>query len=224
MFFKKQLLSKYYLIFFYFLKKKIGGINKSKINIYIFLKMNYILLFKTLVNKILHYKKYIFYFLLKKNIYIFFTNFYNFFKKKLIKKSKIYYFSKYSEIEKSNSIFHMKNLSTVTTNSYNNIYSINYYLNFLLISYNTKFLYNYYINHMFNEKVSSIPGRRKRYTVLRSPFKYKKSREQFELSYIKMCIKNSTIFSIIDSDFFASYLSNLLDSFKLEEVSKSLIH
>ena len=77
---------------------------------------------------------------------------------------------------------------------------------------------------MFCEKVSSIPGRRKRYTVLRSPFKYKKSREQFELSYIKMCIKNSTIFSIIDSDFFASYLSNLLDSFKLEEVSKSLIH
>jgi hypothetical protein len=77
------------------------------------------------------------------------------------------------------------------------------------------------LNHFLNMKLSyiSFPLNNKLMTILRSPHKYKKSREQFIYSFYKFKIYDSNFFSFFSNNFLYSYMYFFVRNMKLVEKS-----
>jgi hypothetical protein len=65
----------------------------------------------------------------------------------------------------------------------------------------------------------SFPLNKKLITVLRSPHKYKKSREQFGFFFYKFKVYDSNFFSFLSNSFLSNYIYFFLNNIKLVESS-----
>lgn len=135
------------------------------------------------------------------------------FNKLLLKK---YYFSNYLIsnniflITKKSLINNVLNYSNIKTNS-SGLTNLLFYYNYLYFLFKTYvfivFLWLYCIKffNFFNLNISSIPMKKKIFTVLRSPHKDKKAREKFKINKIK---KTLILPSFIGNNLFFIYFMN----------------
>ena len=108
----------------------------------------------------------------------------------------------------SNFLSFNTNVQKIKTSSFCtfNLYYFSFYLKLFIFMFK-QLSFSYF----------SVPIKRNKYTILRSPHIDKKSREQFELKHFYVVLNELTLFSIISNNFLFNFISFFIDSFKLEE-------
>ena len=109
--------------------------------------------------------------------------------------------------------FHM--ISNKNNNlNISNIFNLN-----VLMLFSKLFFFMY---KSINFSYFSIPIRRNKFTILRSPHIDKKSREQFELKHFYIVLNELSFFSLSNNSFLFNSFQFFIQNFKLEEKSSLL--
>jgi len=207
-----------YSVLFFFKQK--GFLNKNnQVNLLFYQDSRSQSFARGIVRKLYFYQKYLIYFLLKElmqglhKYQQFLTARFSFYLPTVVLDTVIPPFLQSKSAINKNVFGFFSSINTIVNrfdfvNKYFHFFIGLFFMRCLLLSY-----------YSINAKASSIFCiKRKSYTVLRSPFKYKKAREQFEYSIYKMLIKHSSNFSMLDTNYaYRLLLNNFLERVKLEE-------
>ena len=214
-FFNKYNLYRISFFFFFILKKKKLGYKKVQWKLSSFFHVNKIKYFFYFLKKIFLYKKYFFYFFLKNILIRIFHHIkqsYSSFNlsKRFIKNSTLPCFLTENSIfaisEIGNNIFKQKNSFAVSvSNLFNSFYILLLFKIFFFMFKNLNISY------------FSIPIKRNKFTILRSPHIDKESREQFELKHFIIVINELSMFSFINNSFLHNVFSFFISNFKVDE-------
>ncbi len=216
-FFNKNSFYRIVFLFFFIFKKKKIGYKKVQWKLSSYFHVNRIKYFFYFLKKIFMYKKFFLFFFLKRLFLNFFTQLkavYSF----LLLKKKIYYISNYSSVFTKESVFSdsftlLKKRENYSFN-FSNLFSL-YYL--MLFSKLFFFMFK-----SVNLSYFSLPIKKNKYTILRSPHIDKKSREQFELKHSYIVLNELSLFSFANNMFLFNSFKFFINNFKLEEKTDTL--
>nr|YP_010049278.1 40S ribosomal protein S10 [Pleurostomum flabellatum]QPL15613.1 40S ribosomal protein S10 [Pleurostomum flabellatum] len=199
-FFANQIVRLNFLILFFF-KRFFIGRKKNKYILYFPLNSNLTNNLRTTQRKIYFFEKYLFFFLLKKHIKVFrfiYMFFFDYFRVK--KNGQKRPFSDYLPYLKNQSFFLFHQFkSGFEPRCFN---SIKFPSSFIYFQYQFLFIRFLFLRFKLIDRSNffHIPFRKKIFTVLKSPHKYKKSREQFGFFFRKVGLKKDNFF-----DFFQEF-------------------
>lgn len=216
-FFNKNSFYRIVFLFFFIFKKKKIGYKKVQWKLSSYFHVNRIKYFFYFLKKIFMYKKFFLFFFLKRLFLNLFTQLkavYTF----LLLKKKNYFINNYSNLFIKESIFSdpFVLLKKKENNSFNfsNLISL-YYL--MLFSKLFFFMFK-----SVNLSYFSLPIKKNKYTILRSPHIDKKSREQFELKHSYIVLNELSLFSFANNMFLFNSFKFFINNFKLEEKTDTL--
>ncbi len=216
-FFNKNSFYRIVFLFFFIFKKKKIGYKKVQWKLSSYFHVNRIKYFFYFLKKIFMYKKFFLFFFLKRLFLNLFTQLkavYSF----LLLKKKNYYISNYSSVFTKESVFSdfftlLKKKENYSFN-FSNLFSL-YYL--MLFSKLFFFMFK-----SVNLSYFSLPIKKNKYTILRSPHIDKKSREQFELKHSYIVLNELSLFSFANNMFLFNSFKFFINNFKLEEKTDTL--
>lgn len=216
-FFNKNSLYRIGFLFFFIFKKKKLGYKKVQWKLSSYFHVNRIKYFFYFLKKIFMYKKFFLFFFLKRlftNLFVQLKSIYSF----LILKKKNYSIINYSNLITKESNFSdsfsvLKNKSNSNLN-FNSLFSIYYTMLFSKLFF--------FMFKSANLSYFSLPIKRNKYTILRSPHIDKKSREQFELKHSYLVLNELSLFSFANNMFLFNSFKFFINNFKLEEKTDSL--
>ena len=165
------------------------------------------------------YKKFFLFFFLKRlfsNLFMQLKSFYSFLTLKKEHCSVVNYSSFFTkESFFSDSFYLLKNKKNVSLD-FNSLFSIYYSM---LLSKLFFFMFK-----SANLSYFSLPIKKNKYTILRSPHIDKKSREQFELKHSYIVLNELSLFSFANNMFLLNSFKFFINNFKLEEKTDSLTY
>ena len=181
--------------------------------------VNRIKYFFYFLKKIFMYKKFFLFFFLKRlfsNLFMQLKSFYSFLTLKKEHCSVVNYSSFFTkESFFSDSFYLLKNKKNVSLD-FNSLFSIYYSM---LLSKLFFFMFK-----SANLSYFSLPIKKNKYTILRSPHIDKKSREQFELKHSYIVLNELSLFSFANNMFLLNSFKFFINNFKLEEKTDSLTY
>lgn len=216
-FYNKNSLYRLSFFFYSILKKKKLGFKKVQWKLSSYFHLNRMKYFYYFLNKIFLYKKFYFFYFIKKML----TNFLNqikdlftffFLYKKAINMS-TFSNTMLKESIYSSTFFSLKNKQekNISFVSCFNLYHFSIFLKLFIFMFK-----------QLNFSYFSVPLKKNKYTILRSPHIDKKSREQFELKHFYVVLNEVTMFSLSSNNYLFNFFSFFIDSFKLEEKTNYL--
>lgn len=218
-FFNKNSFYRIVFLFFFIFKKKKLGYKKVQWKLSSYFHVNRIKYFFYFLKKIFMYKKFFLFFFLKRlfsNLFMQLKSFYSFLTLKKEHCSVVNYSSFFTkESFFSDSFYLLKNKKNVSLD-FNSLFSI-YYL--MLFSKLFFFMFK-----SANLSYFSLPIKKNKYTILRSPHIDKKSREQFELKHSYIVLNELSLFSFVNNMFLLNSFKFFINNFKLEEKTDSLTY
>lgn len=218
-FFNKNSFYRIVFLFFFIFKKKKLGYKKVQWKLSSYFHVNRIKYFFYFLKKIFMYKKFFLFFFLKRlfsNLFMQLKSFYSFLTLKKEYCSVVNYSSFFTkESFFSDSFYLLKNKKNVSLD-FNSLFSI-YYL--MLFSKLFFFMFK-----SANLSYFSLPIKKNKYTILRSPHIDKKSREQFELKHSYIVLNELSLFSFANNMFLLNSFKFFINNFKLEEKTDSLTY
>ncbi len=218
-FFNKNSFYRIVFLFFFIFKKKKLGYKKVQWKLSSYFHVNRIKYFFYFLKKIFMYKKFFLFFFLKRlfsNLFMQLKSFYSFLTLKKEHCSVVNYSSFFTkESFFSDSFYLLKNKKNVSLD-FNSLFSI-YYL--MLFSKLFFFMFK-----SANLSYFSLPIKKNKYTILRSPHIDKKSREQFELKHSYIVLNELSLFSFANNMFLLNSFKFFINNFKLEEKTDSLTY
>jgi len=216
-FYNKNSLYRLSFFFYSILKKKKLGFKKVQWKLSSYFHLNRMKYFYYFLNKIFLYKKFFLFYFIKKMLNIFFNNIKELFSFFLLSKKTINIptFSNFilKESVYSSNLFLFKNKEkkNISFISCFNLYHFSIFLKLFIFMFK-----------QLNFSYFSVPLKRNKYTILRSPHIDKKSREQFELKHFYIVLNEVTMFSMSSNNYLFNFFSFFIDSFKLEEKTNYL--
>lgn len=218
-FFNKNSFYRIVFLFFFIFKKKKLGYKKVQWKLSSYFHVNRIKYFFYFLKKIFMYKKFFLFFFLKRlfsNLFMQLKSFYSFLTLKKEHCSVVNYSSFFTkESFFSDSFCLLKNKKNVSLD-FNSLFSI-YYL--MLFSKLFFFMFK-----SANLSYFSLPIKKNKYTILRSPHIDKKSREQFELKHSYIVLNELSLFSFANNMFLLNSFKFFINNFKLEEKTDYLTY
>nr|NP_066518.1 ribosomal protein S10 [Naegleria gruberi]AAG17796.1 ribosomal protein S10 [Naegleria gruberi] len=216
-FFNKNSLYRIGFLFFFIFKKKKLGYKKVQWKLSSYFHVNRIKYFFYFLKKIFMYKKFFLFFFLKRlftNLFVQLKSIYSF----LVLKKENYNIINYSNFFTKESFFSdsfniLKNKNNLNFN-FNNLFSIYYTMLFAKLFF--------FMFKSANLSYFSLPIKKNKYTILRSPHIDKKSREQFELKHSYLVLNELSLFSFANNMFLFNSFKFFINNFKLEEKTDSL--
>jgi hypothetical protein len=211
-FFNKNSFYRIVFLFFFIFKKKKLGYKKVQWKLSSYFHVNRIKYFFYFIKKVFMYKKFFLYFFIKRLF------------KSLFNSIKSFY--SFLLFNKSNYIISTYNFSLLNKSSFDDA--------FFVLKENRKLNHNFsdimYMQYMMlfsklfffmfksvNLSYFSLPIKRNKYTILRSPHIDKKSREQFELKHSYLVLNELSLFSFTNNMFLFNNFKFFINNFKLEE-------
>jgi hypothetical protein len=163
------------------------------------------------------YKKFFLFFFLKRlfsNLFVQLKAVYSF----LMLKKNNYFFNSYNGVFLKESLFNdffftLKSKENTSFN-FNNVFSIYYMMLFSKLFF--------FMFKSANLSYFSLPIKKNKYTILRSPHIDKKSREQFELKHSYIVLNELSLFSFANNMFLLNSFKFFINNFKLEEKTDTL--
>ncbi len=163
------------------------------------------------------YKKFFLFFFLKRLFLNLFKNIKQAYSFLLLNKSNYtinnYFYSMIQE-----SVFSNTNLTFLDKNNssvcFNNFFLIYYHMLFSKLFF--------FMFKSVNLSYFSLPIKRNKITILRSPHIDKKSREQFELKHSYLVLNELSLFSFTNNSFLFNSFKFFINNFKLEEKTDTL--
>lgn len=218
-FFNKNSFYRIVFLFFFIFKKKKLGYKKVQWKLSSYFHSNRVKYFFYFLKKIFMYKKFFLFFFLKRMFLTLFTQLKEVYSFLIINKDK-YFINTFFGSILNESLF-SDSFSVLKTN--NNINS------------NFKCLFSIYYSMLFsklfffmfksaNLSYFSLPIKRNKYTILRSPHIDKKSREQFELKHSYVVLNELSLFSFANNMFLLNSFKFFITNFKLEEKTDTLYY
>lgn len=218
-FFNKNSFYRIVFLFFFIFKKKKLGYKKVQWKLSSYFHVNRIKYFFYFLKKIFMYKKFFLFFFLKRlfsNLFMQLKSFYSFLTLKKEHCSVVNYSSFFTkESFFSDSFYLLKNKKNVSLD-FNSLFSIYYSM---LLSKLFFFMFK-----SANLSYFSLPIKKNKYTILRSPHIDKKSREQFELKHSYIVLNELSLFSFANNMFLLNSFKFFINNFKLEEKTDSLTY
>ena len=218
-FFNKNSFYRIVFLFFFIFKKKKLGYKKVQWKLSSYFHVNRIKYFFYFLKKIFMYKKFFLFFFIKRlflNLFVQLKSIYSF----LLSKKKNYFFNnhfnsflKESLFSDSHLVFKQKQNCSF---SFSNVMSIYYIMLFSKLFF--------FMFKSANLSYFSLPIRRNKYTILRSPHIDKKSREQFELKHSYLVLNELSLFSFANNKFLFNSFKFFINNFKLEEKTDTLYY
>lgn len=163
------------------------------------------------------YKKFFLFFFLKNlfsKLLVQLKSIYSF----LVLKKEIYFIPQYSSLFTKESLFSdsfylLKDRKNVDV-SFGNLFSSYYAMLFSKLFF--------FMFKSANMSYFSLPIKKNKYTILRSPHIDKKSREQFELKHSYLVLNELSLFSFTNNMFLFNSFKFFINNFKLEEKTDTL--
>jgi hypothetical protein len=216
-FFNKNSFYRIVFFFFFIFKKKKIGYKKVQWKLSSYFHVNRIKYFFYFLKKIFMYKKFFLFFFLKRlfsNLFVQLKAVYSF----LMLKKNNYFFNGYSGVFLKESLFNdffftLKSKENTSFN-FNNVFSIYYMMLFSKLFF--------FMFKSANLSYFSLPIKKNKYTILRSPHIDKKSREQFELKHSYIVLNELSLFSFANNMFLLNSFKFFINNFKLEEKTDTL--
>lgn len=216
-FYNKNSLYRLFFFFFFIFKKKKLGYKKVQWKLSSFFHMNRIKYFFYFLKKVFLYKKFFFFFFIKRLFSVLYLNIksnYSFF---LLNKNN-FFISNYNNSHLKESMFtdsfFIAKENKRNTSSFNSYVSMYYIMLFAKLFF---FMYK-----SANISYFSLPIKRNKFTILRSPHIDKKSREQFELKHFYVVLNELSLFSFNTNKFLFGFFKFFVNNFKLEERTELL--
>lgn len=212
-FYKKNSLYRLFFFFFFIFKKKKLGYKKVQWKLSSFFHMNRIKYFFYFLKKVFMYKKFFFYFFLRKMLSALFVQLKKYYSSSFMLNKSSLFISNYSSLLIKESIFSDKLslLDSIGVSSFSLVSYTNLYYTMLF----SKVFFFMYKNATLS--YFSLPIKRNKFTILRSPHVDKKAREQFELKHFHMVLNELSLFSLTSNPFLFSFFKFFITNFKLEE-------
>jgi Ribosomal protein S10p/S20e len=216
-FFNKNSFHRIVFLFFFIFKKKKLGYKKVQWKLSSYFHVNRIKYFFYFLKKIFMYKKFFLFFFIKRlflNLFNKIKEIYSF----LLLNKKNYVVTNYCDLFLKQSLF--CDSYNVLSEKQNNSFNFN---NLMLINYTMLFSKLFFF--MFksaNLSYFSLPIKKNKYTILRSPHIDKKSREQFELKHSYIVLNELSLFSFANNMFLLNSFKFFINNFKLEEKTDTL--
>ncbi len=218
-FFNKNSFDRIVFLFFFIFKKKKIGYKKVQWKLSSYFHVNRIKYFFYFLKKIFMYKKFFLFFFLKRlflNLFNQLKSIYSF----LVLKKKNYFISNYSNLFIKESLF---SDSFCTLKQKNNLnYNFNNTISIYYIMLFSKLFF--FMFKSANLSYFSLPIKKNKYTILRSPHIDKKSREQFELKHSYIVLNELSLFSFANNMFLFNSFKFFINNFKLEEKTDTLYY
>lgn len=218
-FFNKNSFYRIVFLFFFIFKKKKLGYKKVQWKLSSYFHVNRIKYFFYFLKKIFMYKKFFLFFFLKRlfsNLFMQLKSFYSFLTLKKEHCSVVNYSSFFTkESFFSDSFYLLKNKKNVSLD-FNSLFSIYYSMLFSKLFF--------FMFKSANLSYFSLPIKKNKYTILRSPHIDKKSREQFELKHSYIVLNELSLFSFANNMFLLNSFKFFINNFKLEEKTDSLTY
>jgi len=216
-FYNKNSFYRLVFLFFFIFKKKKLGYKKVQWKLSSYFHSNRIKYFFYFLKKIFMYKKFFLFFFLKRLFLNLFKNIKQAYSFLLLNKSNYiinnYFYSMIQEsfFSNTNFTFLEKNSSSVC---FNNFFLIYYHMLFSKLFF--------FMFKSVNLSYFSLPIKRNKITILRSPHIDKKSREQFELKHSYLVLNELSLFSFTNNSFLFNSFKFFINNFKLEEKTDTL--
>ncbi len=215
-FYNRNLLYRLCFLSFFIFKKKKLGYKKVQWKLSSYFHVNRIKYFFFFLHKVFTYKKFFLFFFIKRLLFILFNGIKKFYVFCNVKKNKILmpsYFSTFTKESLFNDVFNTTKTNKETS-SIKDLFNLN-----ILMLFSKLFFFMF---KSINFSYFSIPIKRNKYTILRSPHIDKKSREQFELKHFYVVLNELSFFNLLDNPFLFNSFQFFVQNFKLEEKSTLL--
>lgn len=218
-FYNKNSFYRLVFLFFFIFKKKKLGYKKVQWKLSSYFHVNRIKYFFYFLKKVFMYKKFFLFFFIKRLFLNLFNNIKSTYSFLLLNKSNYlindYFYSFIKEGTLNDLFFCTKEKYNFSLNlNFNNVISM-YYL--MLFSKLFFFMFK-----SVNLSYFSLPIKRNKFTILRSPHIDKKSREQFELKHSYIVLNELSLFSFTNNMFLFNSFKFFINNFKLEERTDTL--
>lgn len=216
-FFNKNSFYRIVFFFFFIFKKKKLGYKKVQWKLSSYFHSNRVKYFFYFLKKIFMYKKFFLFFFLKRiflNLFTQLKQIYSFLileKKKYLVSSYFNLFTKESNYSDLFTVLKKKDSSSL---HFNSLFSAYYSMLFAKLFF--------FMFKSANLSYFSLPIKRNKYTILRSPHIDKKSREQFELKHSYIVLNELSLFSFANNMFLLNSFKFFINNFKLEEKTDTL--
>jgi len=216
-FFNKNSFHRIVFLFFFIFKKKKLGYKKVQWKLSSYFHVNRIKYFFYFLKKIFMYKKFFLFFFIKRLFLHLFSQIKEIYSFLLLNK-KNYITTNYCNLFLKQSLFcdsyHVLGNRQSNTLNLNSLVSINYIMLFSKLFF--------FMFKSANLSYFSLPIKKNKYTILRSPHIDKKSREQFELKHSYIVLNELSLFSFANNMFLLNSFKFFINNFKLEEKTDTL--